>query len=78
MVDLEAEEQGLVLVGGGGGETYHERLVLGGVRGRVQPSEYDVNLAELGGVLEGVPQHFDIGAVADVIRRCCKNRHKRK
>ena len=76
MVDLEAEEQGFVLVGGG--ETNHERLVLGGVRGRLQPSEYDVNLDELGGVLEGVPHHFDIGAVADVIRRCCKNRHERK
>ena len=76
MVDLEAEEQGLVLVGGG--EMNNERLVLGGVRGRVQPSGYDVTLVELGGVLEGVPQHFDIDAVADVIRRCCKNRHMLK
>ena len=63
--DLDAEEQGLVLVCSR--ETDHERLDLVRLCGRVQVSGYDVTRADFGGVLERVPQHFDIGAVAEIV-----------
>ena len=65
VVDLDAEEQGLVFVCSR--ETDHERLELRRVCGRVQVSGYDVTNADFGGVLERVPQHFDIGAEAEIV-----------